>query len=174
VVARRRRIARVEHGDLSVEADRRPGNQGHVRCDACAIDRVPCREVIAAVEDDAGLGDECAQIVAADPLLDRLDCDFRIDCGEPGCRSGDLRPADVRCCVKDLPLQVGEVDVIGIAQRQRADAGGGQELRGRRPQSADTDHQRAGGRELCLRIRTELGQQDVAAVAEELGVVHPA
>ncbi len=52
------------------------------------------------------------------------------------------------------------------------DAGGGEELRGRRAESAGADDQRVGGGELLLRVEAELGQQDVAAVAEELRVVH--
>ena len=83
-----------------------------------------------------------------------------------------MRLADVGGRVEDLPLQIGEVDAIGVAERDRADAGGREELRGRRAEAAHADDERMRGRELLLRVRAELVEQDVPAVAEKLRVVH--
>ncbi len=80
--------------------------------------------------------------------------------------------ADVRCRVEDLPLQVGEVDAVRIAERQRPDAGRDEKLRGRRAEPAGADDERMRGGEFLLRVDAELGEQDVPAVAEQLGVVH--
>ena len=52
------------------------------------------------------------------------------------------------------------------------DTGRGEKLRDRRAQSAGADHERMRRREFLLRLETELGQQDVPAVAKELRVVH--
>jgi hypothetical protein len=54
VVARARRIARVEHGDLTVETDRRAGDQWLARGNACPVHRMTGREIVAAVENDIG------------------------------------------------------------------------------------------------------------------------
>ena len=52
VVARRTGVARIEHGDLPVEAQRRARHQRLARGDARGVDRVARREVVAAVEHD--------------------------------------------------------------------------------------------------------------------------
>ena len=52
------------------------------------------------------------------------------------------------------------------------DAGGGQELRHRVAEAADADDQRMRCREALLRVNAELGQEDVSAVAQQLGIVH--
>src|SRR6185312_10219976 len=84
----------------------------------------------------------------------------------------DLRLPDVGRRVQDLPLQVREVDAIGVAERDRADARRRQELRDRRAEPPDADHERVRGRELLLRVGTELVEQDVTAVAEKVRIVH--
>ena len=60
---------------------------------------------------------------------------------------------------------------IGIAQRHRAYTGGDEKLRDGRTQAAGADHEGMRGRELFLRLDPELGQQDMAAVAQELRVI---
>ena len=65
-----------------------------------------------------------------------------------------------------------EVDVVGVDQRDRADAGGGQKLRDGRAEAAHADDQCVRCGESLLRIDAELVKQDVPAVAKELCVVH--
>ena len=74
--------------------------------------------------------------------------------------------------MEDLPLQVGCIDAIAIGQHQRADAGRSQVQRRRRTESAGADHQRPRGEQSLLSGDVDFRQQDVAAVAEELRVVH--
>ena len=73
--------------------------------------------------------------------------------------------------VKDLALQIRQIDTVGVGERERSDTGGGEELRDRRAQPSDAHDERAGGGEALLRLDAELGQQDVPAVAKEGGVV---
>ncbi len=73
---------------------------------------------------------------------------------------------DVGARVQNLPLQVREVDDIGIGERDRAHAGRCKKLRDRRAEPAGADDERVRRRELLLRFDTELGQQDVTAIAE--------
>jgi hypothetical protein len=70
--------------------------------------------------------------------------------------------------VEDLSLQVRQVDPIRIAERDRADTRRGEELRDRCAESADADDERVRGGEFRLRVRPELVEQDVPAVAKEL------
>jgi hypothetical protein len=70
-----------------------------------------------------------------------------------------------------LPLQVGEVDLVGIDQRETADAGRGEVERCRATQPARADDQRVRGAQLLLSFDPDLRQQDVPAVTEKLLVV---
>ncbi len=65
-------------------------------------------------------------------------------------------------------MQVREIDPIRVAERERAHARRCEKLRDRRAESADADDQRTRGGESGLRIRPELVEEDVPAVAEEL------
>ena len=89
------------------------------------------------------------------------------------CAGGvDLGPSDVGGVEQDLALQIGQIDLVGVDQRQRPDAGCGEKLRDRVAETADADDQRVRSGEALLRVDAELGQQDVPAVAQQLGVVH--
>src|ERR1700682_4071167 len=73
---------------------------------------------------------------------------------------------------EDLALQIGQVDAVRVDQRQRSHTGRRQELGDRIAEASDADDERAGSREALLRIDPKLRQQDVTAVAQQLGVVH--
>jgi hypothetical protein len=100
------------------------------------------------------------------------DGDVRIDSVERGARRVDLDRADVLGAVQDLALQVGEVDLVGVGQRQAADAGGGEVKRGGAAEAARADDERVGGAQLLLPLYPDLGKEDVPAVAEKLLVVN--
>ena len=79
VVAGRGRVARVEHGDLSVEADRGAGDQRLSGGDAGAVHGVARREVVAAVDDDVGALDQSGELAGRDARPDRFDAHVRVD-----------------------------------------------------------------------------------------------
>lgn len=86
-------------------------------------------------------------------------------------RNFDFRPAYGLRAVKNLPLQVGEVDLVGIGDGQSADAACREIQRRRAAEAARADDQRVRGAQLLLALDPDLIEQDVAAVAEELLVV---
>ena len=71
----------------------------------------------------------------------------------------------------DLALQVGEVDLVVVAQGDAADAAGCQVERDGRAQPAGADHQRVRREQFLLAVDADLRQQDVPAVAQQLLVV---
>ena len=133
---------------------------------------MPRREVVAAVDDDVRARGERGELVGPDPGRDRLHRDERVDRGEPRLGGRDLRLADIRCRVEYLALEVGEVDAVRIADRQRPDTRRDEKLGDRRAEPAGTDHENMRGGEALLRFDAELREQDVPAVAEQLSVVH--
>ena len=70
--------------------------------------------------------------------------------------------------MEHLPLEIRDVDHIGVHQADRADARGGQIERRRRPQPAGADEQDSGSQELALPLLAHLAQQEVPAVALDL------
>ena len=74
--------------------------------------------------------------------------------------------------VRDLALQVGEVDMVGIDQREMADAGAAQVQRHRRAEAAGADDERTRTQQTLLAFDADLVEQDVARITQQLRVVH--
>jgi hypothetical protein len=83
----------------------------------------------------------------------------------------DLHRADGTGPIENLPLQVGEVDLVGIGEGQLADAARGEVERRRAAQAAGADDQRGRCAKPLLAFDPDFREKDVAAVAEELLVV---
>ncbi len=98
--------------------------------------------------------------------------DLRVDPGERRARRFGLLHAHRLHAVHDLALEVGEIHVVAVADRQAADAGGSEIQRHRRAEPARADDEGVRGEQLLLPLDADLRQQDVAAVAQELVVVH--
>jgi hypothetical protein len=86
-------------------------------------------------------------------------------------RRVDFRNADGVGAVKDLTLQVGEVDPVRVGDGQPADAARGEVERRRATEAARADDERVRSAQPLLAFDADFGEQDVAAVAEELLVV---
>ena len=91
-----------------------------------------------------------------------------LSCGERLLRRVDLALADAVHVVEDLALQVRRVDDVHVDDAERADARGGEVERGGRAEAAGAEEQHAALEQLLLAGLTDLGEQDVAAVAVAL------
>ena len=100
------------------------------------------------------------------------DAHLGIECRDRVCGGLDLEPADIVAAEDDLPLQVGEIDPVAVAERHRANPRRCEIDRHRRPQSPHADHEHVRATDALLPLDADLGQQDVPAVAGELIVVH--
>jgi hypothetical protein len=105
-------------------------------------------------------------------LLHGDDLDLGINVVQRLARSGDFRAADGGLAIEDLPLQVGEVDLVAVDEGEVADAGGREVERRGAAEAAGADDQGRGGAQPLLPLDTELGKEDVAGVAEKLLVVN--
>ena len=83
-----------------------------------------------------------------------------------------FQAADVLLAVADLALQISFVYGVVVGDNQRADACGGKVRQGSRAQAAAADHQRGGVEQLLLPFNADFVEQNMAAVAQELSVVH--
>jgi len=129
-------------------------------------------EVVRAVENDIVFRDQLLDnVIAFDARRDLDDFNLRVDGVESRACRFDFPRADRVGAIQDLALQVGEIDLVGVGQRQPADARRG-EIEGRRAaEAAGADDQRGCRAQPFLPLDADLGEQDVPAVAEELLVV---
>ena len=91
--------------------------------------------------------------------------DVGVERVQPVLRRRQLRPADVRRPVQDLPLQVAEVDDVEVDDAERADAGGREIHRDRRSESAGADAQHLRRLQLALTVDADLRHDQMPRVA---------
>src|SRR6266568_3401638 len=88
----------------------------------CAIHRVAGREIVRAVEDDAASHDQRIESVALQALLEGDDLHFRVYFSERLAPGRDLGSSYRFGRVKDLALQVGEVNCVAVRESDRSNA----------------------------------------------------
>jgi hypothetical protein len=85
-------------------------------------------------------------------------------------RRRQLRPADVRRAVEDLPLQVAEIDGVEVDDPERAHTSRREVHRHRRSESAGTDAEDLRRLELALTVHADLRHDEMPRVALDLVV----
>ena len=138
--------------------------------DARVVDEVARREVVGAVEDDVVVVEELERVRRGEARLVGLDVDLGVERGQAVASGLQLRAADVRRAMQNLSLKVALVDGVEIDDAERADAGRGQVQRRRRSQAAGADAQHAPALDAPLPFHADLRQDEVTAVALDLGV----
>ena len=171
-VAGRIRLAGIDDRHLTVEADRRAGDERYAGGDAGGVDGEAGREVVAAVEHHAAVGHEDGEILLVEAVLDRLDARTGIDREAGGAGGVGLGAPHPIGGVGDLTLQVRDLDGVEVGEGQAPDAGRGEVHRDRRTEPAEPDDQGVRLVEAALPGRADLRQREVARVAAVGGGVH--
>ena len=155
----------MEDRQLALEAE--DGGRDHrgLRAHACVVEQVARGEVVEAVDDHVVALDDLHDVLGAEPDRVLLDVHVRVDLVDGDLRRVDLGHADTVVRVRDLALQVGEVDDVVVDDPQRSHAGRG-EVEGRgRAESAGAEQQHLGVEQLHLPLEPDLGDEHVARVA---------
>ena len=114
--------------------------------------------------------DQRERILPREARGKRVDADVGVECLQPGARRGHLLRSHRARVVQHLSLQVGGVHPVVVDDADAPDPGGGQVERRRRAESSCTDEQHRGLPEALLPCLSDLGQEDVPAVAPQLVV----
>lgn len=170
VIAGALRLARVEHGQLALQADRRTGYQRLARCHAGGIHRLAGGEIVGAVQHQIHRCHGGSQRVGIQALRIPLHLQLRIDRQQAAGRRVDLALTDAGRVMHDLPLQVGDIHRIEIRQVQLAHPSCRQVQRHWRTQTAQPDDQCTAAFQAQLPLDIHLRQQDLPAVAQQLVV----
>ena len=160
------------HGDLAVEAHGGAGNQRRAGGDGGAVDGLAGGEVVAAVEDDVGGAHEFGQARFGKFFGQRGDAGLAVDVFQTAFHDQGFGSADVGFGEGNLALEVGVVYGVGVGDGQPADARCGEIGQGGSAQTAAADDERVGAKQFFLAFDADFVKQDVAAVSEQLVVVH--
>ena len=133
---------------------------------------MPRGEVVRAVEHHVALRDERVELICLYTRRNGYDLDVGIR-GAQRARGGKgLLRADRIGAIEDLALQISEVDLVGVRDRQARNAGGGEIKRGRAAEAARADDQNPGRTKLLLPLDANLVEEDVSGIPEKLLVVN--
>ena len=139
---------------------------------AGAVDRLARGEVVAAIEHHIGTRHKAIEFGIADALRHQLDIDIGIDAQQTFPGRLHLGPSDIGGGVEDLALQVGQVDIVVIDDREVPHAGGSQVGHRGRAKTARADDQHAAGEQALLAFDPDLVEQNMARIAQQLVVIH--
>ena len=139
--------------------------------DGVVVEEVAGFEVVGAVEDDVGGGEEGVD-VGGDEVGD-----VGVD-GDAGVESGDVAAggfgfgesfAGVGLVEEDLALEIGGLDKVAVDEGERANAGAGEEAGGGGAGGAYSDNRNMGAKETLLAGGADGGEEDLAGVALGVG-----
>src|SRR5258707_11520027 len=128
---------------------------------ACAIHSVTGREIVRAVEDDAARGDQRAEPLVQEALLDGNDLDFRVYLAERLAPGRNLGSSYRFGGVKDLALQVGEVHRVAVGESDRSDPCRGEVQRRGGTEPSRAYDQRRGREQLLLPLDADPGEENI-------------
>jgi hypothetical protein len=124
------------------------------------------REIVRAVENHGRACDQLVELVSIDVLLYGNKDHIRIDRSQCHPARRGLGHADSPGCVKDLALQVGQVDPITIDESQRADPGGCEVQRRGGSQATRANDQPVRCAQAVLTLDAELIEEYVTRIAQ--------
>ena len=130
------------------------------------------RKIVATVKHHVGVLHQLIEQRGIGTQRDGSHVDRAVQAGDGPGSGCDLRLAYARLGVRDLTLQVGQVNVIVVHQGQPADTGAAQIQRDRGSQAARADQQHAARCDALLAFHTDLVEQDMARIAQQVSVVH--
>ena len=166
------RRAVVENGKLAVKPHSRTADQRDAGGDTGAVDGVAGGEIVAAVEYHVGFSHQGGQPFAFDAFGHGAQADVGVEVAHAPDGGFGLVVTQPVAGMDDLPLQVGQVDGVVVADGKGADAAGGEVESGRAAQSAGADHQGVAGQQFFLAGDVDVRQQDVAGITDQLFIVH--
>src|SRR5262245_17810936 len=150
-----------EDGGLSLELEDRAVHQWFLGHHAGIVDQVAGREVVAPIHDDIKVRDDAHDVLGPEALVKPDHLDIRVQ-GVQGLLCGcDLGHADAIIGVKNLSLQVTQIDDVVIDNPNRPHASRSQIERGRRSQATSANTQDFRVQQLRLALFAHLWQHEV-------------
>jgi len=134
----------VEYRNLALESEDAAVDVGFSQEDTGIVDEVAGGKVVGAVDDEVIVAQDRQRILGIEMDAMRLHPDVGIDRGNTLPRRVQLGAPDVGSAMKDLTLEVREVDRVEVHESQSADPGRSQVERGGRAKPSHADQEHAG------------------------------
>ena len=131
---------------------------------AGVVHQVPCREIVAAVDDDVVILDDLHDVVGHEAGFMEDHVAVGVQVVDRLLGGHHLGTADVGRAVDDLPLQVRHVHHVEVDKPDSAHSGGREVVGRRGSQSARSHQQHPGVEDLHLALLPDLGHDQVAGI----------
>ncbi|TKS58784.1 MAG: hypothetical protein EWM73_03412 [Nitrospira sp.] len=154
----------LDRRELTFKAEHAGRNERLFGEEAGVIHEKPRGKVVRSVQHDVERVYQRKNIVAVDILVIGLNRDLRVDRRQGFATRLYFWHADRGCGVKDLPLQVREIDDITIDQTDGADTGGSKIESGRRAKPTGADEQDFRLTQLHLALAAYVAEYNLTAV----------
>src|SRR6266498_3110865 len=161
-------LAGKEHGGLPVELVDRPVDQWFAEHLRGVVHQISNGEVVRTVHHDVVLPQDLERVVRIQHQVVPDHVDIGVDGVDPVRRRVHLGPAHVVGVVQELALEIGQVHAIEVGDPQGPHARCGQIHRRGRPEAARSDTQDLRLEQLALPGRSNLGQDDVPRITQDL------
>ena len=171
-IARADRIADPIDADLRIEADGRPPYQIGFFLHAGLVHHLAGGEVVGAVQHHVGIAGQFTQQLGIRASGQGADLRIAVDLLQRRAHGFGLGLTDAGLGMGDLALQIGQVHLIVVHQREAAYAGAGQVHGSGRAQAACANDDGVRSQQALLTLHIDFLEQQVAGIAQELGVVH--
>ncbi len=154
-----------EDGELSFELKDGPVDERHLQKKGSVIGGKAGGEVVGAIEEGIVGGEEFERVGGGELPWVKNDFDVGIDLAKAGAGAFELGLPDETGVVKDLTMEIGTVDDIGINEPDLTHPGGGEVEDGRRTEPTGADTEDGGPFESLLTNFADLRQHGLAKVA---------
>lgn len=154
----------LDDRDLTFKAENGAGDIGDTKVHTGVIDQITGGEIVATVDHNVVSVEDIEHVLGGEAGVVRVDLHVGVQVIDGLLGGLDLRPAHTGIVVKDLPLQVGTVDDVGVDEPDGADAGCREVVGAGRAQAAGAEHEDTCAEELSLTFLADLGDDHVAAV----------
>jgi len=128
------------------------------------IGQIARSEIVRAVDDHVVISHNSLCVLTGQPALEQLDFNVWIDIAETVARLFEFAAADVFCSVKDLPLQIGEIDAIEIDEPKLSHTSCRQIERSRGAQTAGANAKNARDLKPLLSFSSHFGHNEVPRI----------
>src|SRR6266516_7251063 len=156
---------RSEHGRLTLEAKDRAIDVWLPCKHADVVRQITGGKVIRAVHDHVVVSHDLLRVVAGEATFVQFEFDLRINIPQPVTRRCKFAAADVLCSVKNLPLQIGEVDTVEIDKPESSHTSCCQIQRSRGAQTTGANAQNTRGLKSFLSLSSHFGHDEVSRIA---------
>ena len=151
-------LTKIINAKLPFSANGRAGNKRHTGAIAGLVHRKPCRQIVAGIHNNIDRTHRHVERFTLESLRIFVHRDIRVQLGNALRRRGHFVTTDISSGMRNLTLQITELNRIAIGKVQLTHTCSGQIHRHGRPQATHANNQYATGEQFLLPRRIDFWQ----------------